>query len=82
MSYKVTIKNNETNEIRLTEPFDVEWNDFMWTEGNYSCDCNRHLFFEIAGGNSPDFDNAECGEDKYSILCVAFENGDRIDLNI
>lgn len=23
---------------------------YMWENGNYSCDCNRHLFFLRAGG--------------------------------
>ena len=36
---------------------------FMWTEGNYSCDCNRRLFlwYALHPGETeePDF---ECGE--------------------
>lgn len=23
---------------------------YLWEDGNYSCDCNRHLFFQRAGG--------------------------------
>lgn len=39
---------------------------FMWTDGNYGCDCNRFLFFERALGHDPDFgDCPPCGEELY-----------------
>ena len=38
---------------------------FIWKEGNYSCDCNRHLFFERGLGREPD--DAACGEGEYSV---------------
>ena len=68
------IRNNKTGEIReykdevwwdYNEPYDDYPNDFMWSEGNYSCDCNRHLFFQRA--KNEDEDNAECGDDLYSV---------------
>lgn len=67
--YKVLLRNNETLE-EVWHHSEYEWNDFAWTEGNFGCNCNRHLFFERAKGNNPDFDDAECGEEKYSIVRV------------
>lgn len=40
---------------------------FMWTEGNYSCDCNRHLFFERAFGNDPPL-GGECSDGRYVVV--------------
>lgn len=34
--------------------------NYMWEEGNYSCDCNRSLF--IQRQCDPDFPEMECGE--------------------
>ena len=36
--------------------------DFMWTEGNYACDCNRALFF-LGGGS----DDVPCTETRFII---------------
>ena len=38
--YKVAIRNNKTNEVRLRE-LDLEWENgsvFLWTNGNFGCD--------------------------------------------
>lgn len=46
------------------------YGDFNWSEGNYSCDCNRHLFFERAGGVEPYEDPdylGDCTDGKYSV---------------
>lgn len=69
MSYKILICNNASNEERLCE-IDGEWgeaSEYLWTEGNYGCDCNRHLFFERSKGLKPSIDDAKCGESQYSI---------------
>lgn len=55
---------------------------FQWAEGNYSCDCNRVLFFERV--INPQYDTAEddpndvpCGEGLFRVKIV--EHGtDRI----
>lgn len=66
----VHIRKNETGEIRIRK----DWlfldanglpNLFIWQEGNYSCDCNRALFF--ARANDEDEDCFDCGESEYSI---------------
>lgn len=67
--YLVAIRHNPSGEIRMYRQ-DMTWDDdeFMWTEGNYSCDCNRYLFFERAAGNEPDWDLAKCGDELYTAL--------------
>lgn len=78
------IRNNSTGEVReyLTNEIlhDEEEHPsvFNWEENNYSCDCNRSLFFEYAlmpcGGDGEDaMDKAEamgagrCGEGGFSV---------------
>lgn len=67
MSYTIEIKNNHTGEIRkckFPEP-DDEFSEFLWSEGNYACDCNRHLFFTDHEDSS-----FPCGDEVYSIIDV------------
>ena len=86
--YHVALRNNVTGETRLFR-YDMEWDDdeFMWTEGNYGCDCNRHLAFLRAGGpgpaDDPYWNNAEreCGDSKYSALYAELPDGQRIGLD-
>lgn len=56
MSYQVTIIHNPTG-IQVTHETTGDWergdgtaDDYPWTDGNYSCDCNRLLFFFRAFG--------------------------------
>jgi hypothetical protein len=66
------IRNNETGEIReyeteeLLETFSATPSVSNWTEGNYSCDCNRKLFFQRAGNEKEDA-IVECSHDKFSV---------------
>lgn len=46
---------------------DQNWDEYMWTEGNYACDCNRFLFHRRALGEDPDFDDGSCGEKRFKI---------------
>lgn len=44
------------------------WEDsheFLWSDGNYGCDCNRALFFARAHGE-PD-PGIECGESRFKV---------------
>lgn len=67
------LKNERTGEIRLTE--NLEWVDetteYMWTEGVYSSDGNRHLFFEWSKGNDPD----RVQESTYLAICAYLDDG-------
>src|SRR5262245_21297896 len=59
------IADGEVRQYKSWEIYDAEDgdtpSDFMDAEGNYSCDCNRHLFFHRAAGVEPE-DDVECGD--------------------
>ena len=40
---------------------------FNWQHNNYSCDCNRALFFSRAIGEELDDDEMECSDGKYLV---------------
>lgn len=50
----------------VVDEFEVD--EYLWSEGNYSCDCNRALFFARAGGE-PD-PVRPCGEVAFSVQIV------------
>lgn len=64
------IRCNATGEVR--EHATAVWlengapNPSSWEDGNYSCDCNRGLFFAREGGIEPD-DDDECSDGKFSV---------------
>lgn len=41
---------------------------FLFRDGNYSCDCNRELFFRRALGEDVGWDEVECGESRYRAI--------------
>jgi hypothetical protein len=47
--------------------YGIESTVFMWQEGNYSCDCNRALFFARASGD-PDPEPRPCGDIAFRVL--------------
>lgn len=67
----VSIKNNATGEVRTRvettywsqEEFNLP-SDFIWAEGNFSCDCNRALFFYDWG---PESEDMKCGHEAFSV---------------
>lgn len=69
------IRDNTTGEVREGEECDTieagaaEPNDFGWSEGSFSCDCNRELFF-ARYGDEEDPEETECGETRYSVELV------------
>lgn len=49
MSYAVQIRKNDTGEIRFYTLEALEDDgDYIWTDGNFSCDCNRAIMFDRA----------------------------------
>jgi hypothetical protein len=87
MKYTVILRNNATGEERrYADGF--EWDDeghftFMWTDGNYGCDCNRELFFKRAGGEQGkvDLDDERCGSERYAALRAEREDGTTIAID-
>ncbi len=77
---KIEIRKTSTGEWRDipisrydSEELGGRWPPFYWTEGNYSCDCNRHLQFRRACGEigPNDLPEGECGDTEYSIRLTA-----------
>lgn len=84
--FNVAIRKNDTGEIRVYRN-DMAWqpdhSHWHWTEGNYGCDCNRHLFWQYADGVEPenaDWDH-ECGTLSFSVLYAELPNGERIPID-
>ncbi len=55
----------EVQEIQDKYGHNQRW---QWTEGNYGCDCNRGLFWAVAGGE--DDLKVSCGETKFRVRVV------------
>ena len=67
----VEIRDNATGEVRQDKSHRYH-GPFIWAEGNYTCDCNRALFFARANGE--DDPDQECGDAAFS-LRVLGEDG-------
>jgi hypothetical protein len=75
--YWVTIRRNEDGVERTSPNTFGEWHktdprygedytdEFLWSDGNYSCDCNRKIYWSRFAGE-PDGD-IECSHCKYSV---------------
>lgn len=60
----IKIKRNSDGVVREYKD-EYTWNEYLWSEGNFGCDCNRALFFARAvGEDDPD---RECGDTEFSI---------------
>lgn len=66
----VYITKNDTQEVRIYKDSlyveDGHVETYIWEEGNYSCDCNRRLFFSRVNGEEEDWDSG-CSEFEYSV---------------
>lgn len=79
--FRVTLINNETKETVSCVEYG-EWDEmeeFIWTEGNHACDCNRAAFFNRAKVIDHEWDESPCGDDKYSIVSIELEDGTKLD---
>ena len=58
------IRENKTGKVveyNSPQPEEPNLCYYIWSDGNFSCDCNRSLFFS---NNKVD---SECGNEKYSV---------------
>lgn len=64
---RVRLRDTQTGETR---EFECKYDHigcgpdnarYIWTEGNYSCDCNRSLSFGVS------FEDARCGDGRYEL---------------
>ena len=62
------------NSDGLTRNWETDFSgEYIWSEGNYSCDCNRSLFFGYAICEG--WTEQPCGYDGYSVRIVAKDDG-------
>lgn len=74
VTQKIHLTDTTTGEERVWTQDDDWYGDFIWSDGNYACDCNRHLFFQWAAGINTDVldDSAPlvempCGHERYRV---------------
>jgi len=80
MRHEVLIRKNDIGESRWFDAGDSYDNElWQWTEGNYSCDCNRALFWARAG-NEDDID-IDCSDGRFTAVVVVFEDGGHLNLD-
>lgn len=71
----IHIRDDETGEVVIHEE-DTDLNTlhdllFEWLENNYSCDCNRKLYWMRAKGyREADPGECHCGDTRYSITNI------------
>lgn len=90
MRYKALIIRIADNVERFRDMGEgIPWDDssyFWWTEGNFGCDCNRHLEFGRAG-NPPEAekklwaDEIHCGNNLYRVPYVVLADGRKIEID-
>jgi hypothetical protein len=75
-TWKVRIRHNVSGHI-IEHQDDYGWadgNPFMYKDGNYSCDCNRSLFFWRAmdGVTEKQVEclESECGDTAFTVLSI------------
>lgn len=77
------LKNTATGEIReyvsQVEDQYLDGQQFWWTDGNASCDCNRSMFFaEVGGEKDPE---AECGNERIELKALRINGVDMLPLD-
>lgn len=75
--YRIWLRDNgvfplnlakKPEDVVLTEFYDIddgddEWVEYMWTEGNMACDCNRAKYFGIIG-------DPPCGHSRFELIGI------------
>jgi hypothetical protein len=56
--------------LRVTRTYEGNFaHEFVWSEGNFACDCNRGNFFAKAAGD--DDSDCSCGGGRYRVKITA-----------
>jgi len=72
--FTITLKDNQTGEIKDIEYFcsgpyeyatERELVEFIWEDGNNSCDCNR--FSEFYPDSEKDY---PCGDERFTLIFI------------
>jgi hypothetical protein len=80
VKYKAVIRDNSSGEERTYDP-DEDWkeiHEWMWSMGNYSCDCSLSEFFLEAKGEIST-EPPVCGSTRYKLARIEFENGGSVE---
>jgi len=78
---KILMQDTSTGELALcvgdewSEGYPDDAMQFMYEEGNYSCDCNRHLFFNRALGRPEPETECSLRENRFHVLAFEVERG-------
>ncbi len=70
----VDIRCERTGEVRrhvaheLMDGDGISW--FLWSDGNFSCDCNRSQMFREAGGEATNWDDVSCGDGAFQVRTI------------
>ena len=88
MKFTVQIKEIATGKVVEYhddfEPWEGEYDhpwtglEYMWSEGNYACDCNRELYFNRSQGIEIHACSTRCGESRYRCKITIDETGEVI----
>lgn len=73
MPYEVRIRRKADGveqRYRVDDEWDDEVDEYVWSEGNNSCDCNRWLLYERAAGRTPDLEAAVCGTGAFAVTVI------------
>lgn len=74
----VHIRNNASGEVRtMPDTWIGETMEYMWSEGSYSCDCNRAIFFFEGCGVNENADDWQCGDGAFTVWIID-TNGARL----
>lgn len=77
MSYIALIRRNSDGGVRAIH-YPYEYSEFLWTQGNWSCDCNRELDFYRADAEEPpkhDPDDVCLGSGQFTVLQIETDGG-------
>lgn len=77
MPIEVAIRRTADGQVRVYRDKGTRnadgFQDSIWADGNFACDCNRYDFFERAGGREPtdeESEDAPCGTTAFRIVYI------------
>lgn len=79
--YDVHIRRNADGLVRIYH-HESEWHeasDFLWFEGNYASDGNRHSFFQWAANEPDDGGPDEPWGNQYTVLKFVLPDGTELE---
>ena len=63
-------RTTETRQETETREEQVGLIRYMWSDGNYGCDCNRRLFLDRAQGREVEVGAYPCSERRVVVDCI------------